>query len=85
MGHMTSYLVLSDLKSARDRSATRALAAGCDGVHTKYWWECVPLQSGQGAVIVMASGPYATSGLTATEISGLQSTVQIATSVTGSV
>jgi hypothetical protein len=75
-----SALLFADLKAAQARSQQIATAMGCDGVMTKYWYECVALTNGQGAMIVRLTGefdatpgPSALEQLTPTEITALQS------------
>jgi hypothetical protein len=46
-GH--KYLTFATLAAARTRSQTQALALGCDGVKTIYWWPAVATATG-GAV-----------------------------------
>jgi hypothetical protein len=74
-----SAILYADLPTAQARSAQMATAMGCDGVFTKYWWQCLSLTNGQGALIVRASGPFGTrpgpvalQQLTAGEIASLQ-------------
>jgi hypothetical protein len=74
-----SAILYANLAAAQARSAQTATALGCDGVFTKYWWECDQLTNGQGALIIQASGsfgtkpgPTALQQLTPAEIASLQ-------------
>jgi hypothetical protein len=75
-----SALLFIDLPTALARSQQMAGALNCDGVFTKYWYECIQLTNGQGAMIVRGSGPFGTrpgptalSQLTPSEITALES------------
>jgi hypothetical protein len=75
-----SALLFTDLPSAQARSLQLATNIGCDEIFTKYWWECIQLTNGQGALIVRSTGkfgskpgPTALSQLTPIEITALQS------------
>jgi hypothetical protein len=83
-GH--KYLVFSTLAAAQARSQTQALALGCDGVQTDYWWPVVPTATG-GAVRTAPGDPCydaviaAACGITkshpgATAVTGLTPTEQ---------
>lgn len=75
---MTSYLVFPDLASAQNRSKAQALANGCDGVSTVYWWTVIQHPSnGQAALQIADSGPFGTVDLTAAEIAVLKTQVQL--------
>jgi hypothetical protein len=75
-----SALLFTDLPSALARSQQMASRMGCDGVNTKYWYGCIQLTNGQGAMIIDGSrpaygtkpGPTALSQLTPAEIAALQ-------------
>jgi hypothetical protein len=74
-----SALLFADLASALARSKQMAGATRCDGVNTMYWYYCIQLTNGQGAVIVNATGPFgakpgptALSQLTPVELTALQ-------------
>lgn len=79
------YLQQTDLPTAQARSQQQCVAVKCDGVFTRYWWPVQALTSG-AAIIVQSSGPYASQvtvngksgGLTAPEVSALQTAAQIA-------
>jgi hypothetical protein len=75
-----SAILFTDLPTALARSQQMASTLGCDGVFTKYWYQCIQLTNGQGAMIVQGSGPFgskpgptALSQLTPAEIAALQS------------
>ena len=53
-GH--SYLTFATLAAAQTRSQTQALALGCDGVQTDYWWPVVATATG-GAVQINPTDP----------------------------
>lgn len=52
------YLILPSLQAARARSNQQALALGCDGILTIYWWEVIPLPSGEAAIVIEPNSPF---------------------------
>lgn len=84
MNPTDNALLFTDLASAQARSAQMASQMHCDGTNTKYWYACIALTNGQGAMIVQGSGkfgikpgPTALSQLTPSEIATLQPYVQV--------
>jgi hypothetical protein len=75
---MPSYLTFPDLSSAQARSAQRALALGCDGVTTEYWWPIVALANGGAALVIAEDGDYGPAGLSAAERAALVAEVTLA-------
>jgi hypothetical protein len=64
---MAVYLPFPTLADAQARSAAEATARGCDGVLTKYWWECKELtaapKEGEPLPAVMVMQPGTDYGL----------------------
>lgn len=56
-----SYLVHPDLATCQARSAAMCTAMKCDGVQTKYWWNCLPLTDGTAAMEIQPSGDFSKS------------------------
>ena len=56
-----SYLIFSSQALCLQRSQQMCVAMGCDGVHTKYWWDCAagPLSNGLVGPNAVTAGSYA--------------------------
>jgi hypothetical protein len=56
-----SYLIYPDQATCLQRSQQMCAAMGCDGVLTKYWWDCTtgPLSSGLVGPNAVPAGSYA--------------------------
>ena len=82
------YLVEPKAADCLTRSAAQCTAFGCDGVLTKYWWDCDLLAeqttsggvSGTGgttALVIMPGTPYGEQGLTPDEQAAIQTEEQL--------
>jgi hypothetical protein len=82
------YLVEPKAADCLTRSAAQCTAFGCDGVLTKYWWDCDLLAqptdvggvSGTGgttALVIIPGTPQGTAGLTEAEIAAIQTEEQL--------
>lgn len=75
-----TYLPQPTLAAAQARSNQQALALGCDGVLTKYWWPVQQLTDGTAAIVITPDTPYdvTTSNMVAIQPVGLTSDEQTA-------
>lgn len=54
-----SYLIFPSLAACQARSQQMCQAMGCDGVHSIYWWACIPLNAGTIGPTAVPAGSYA--------------------------
>ena len=82
------YLVDPKAAACLARRAAQCTAVGCDGVLTKYWWDCDLLAeqttsggvSGTGgttALVILPGTPYGEQGLTGAEQAAIQTEEQL--------
>ena len=64
-----TYLPQPTLTAAQARSNQQALALGCDGVLTQYWWPVQQLTDGTAAIVITPGTPFdaTTSNMVATD------------------
>jgi hypothetical protein len=74
---MARYLIFPTMDAALARSNAQALAKGCDGVTTKYWWGQIEHPTNGQAALVIGDAPYGTDGLTDAEVSVLKTQDQL--------
>lgn len=86
---MPTYLVFPNQAAALARSNQQALANGCDGINTIYWWNVVPLTNGQWAIELQDGGPFsaiycnALEALSAVPVNLLPAPIQVNASAVG--